>query len=128
PAPSTLFPYTTLFRSVPAGGVPVSIPADAGLQRPPSAGVPLHRPPDPRSRETDCGERAETVGDPPGDGHPRPRDPEIRGSDALDRGLPRRDDGRPEGARRGGRLDAFLHHDAAQPALRRVRALAVPPP
>src|SRR6266581_4416616 len=82
----------------------------------------------PPGREADCGERAEAVGDPPGDGHPRPGDPEIRGSDALDRGLPRRDDGRLESARGGRRLDAFLHHDAAQPAVRRVRALAVPPP
>src|SRR5437773_11175633 len=29
---------------VPAGGVPVAVPPDARLQRPPSASVPLHRP------------------------------------------------------------------------------------
>src|SRR3989442_3144228 len=121
-------PAPRLRNVVPAGRVPVSIPADAGVQRPPPAGVSLHRPADPGSGEADRGERAEAVGDPSGDGHPRPRDPEIRGPDALDRGLPRRDDGGPEGARRGRRLDAFLHHDTAQPALRRIRALAVPPP
>src|SRR5205809_1041944 len=36
---------------VPAGGVPVAVPPDARLQRPPSAGVPLHGPPHPRRRE-----------------------------------------------------------------------------
>src|SRR5713101_268287 len=53
---------------VPAGRVPVSIPANAGLQRPAPAGVPLHRPADPGSGEADCGEGAEAVGDPSGDG------------------------------------------------------------
>src|SRR5439155_919225 len=95
---------------------------------PPSGGVPLHRPPDPRSGKADRGERAEAVGDPPGHGHPRPRDPEVRGSDALDRRLPCGDDGGLEGPGRGRRLDAVVHHDAAQPAVRCVRALAVPPP
>src|SRR5436309_10085443 len=113
---------------LPARGVPVSLPTDARLQRPPSAGVPLHRPPDPGGGKADRGERAEAVGDPPGHGHPRPRDPEVRGSDALDRRLPCGDDGGLEGPWRGRRLDAVVHHDAAQPAVRCVRALAVPPP
>src|SRR3989475_4789353 len=121
-------PAPGVWYLVPAGRVPVSFPPDARLQRAPSPGVPLHGPPDPGGRETDRGERAEAVGDPPGDGHPRPRDPEVRRSDALDRGLSGRHDGGPEGPRRGGRLDAVLHQDAAQPAVRRVRALAVPPP
>src|SRR5207245_1722514 len=41
---------------------------------------------------------------------------------------PRGDDGGPEGAGRRGRLDPVVHHDAPQPALRRVRPVAVPPP
>src|SRR5205809_7915895 len=63
------------------------------------------------------------MGHPAQDGDPGPRDPEVRRPDALDRGLPRGDDRGPEGPRRRGRLDAVLHHDAAQPALRRVRPL-----
>src|SRR5713226_2189479 len=71
---------------VPPGGIPVSVPADARIQRPPPAGVPLHRPPDPRRGGAGRGEGTEAVGDPPEDGYPGPRDPEVRGSDALDRG------------------------------------------
>src|SRR2546422_324348 len=111
-----------------AGRVPVSFPPDAWLQRPPSPSVPLHRPPDPGSREADRRKRAEAVGDPPSDGHPRPRGPEVRRPDALDRSLPSRDDGGPESPRGRCRLDAVVHHDAPEPALRRIRALAVPPP
>src|SRR2546421_12404800 len=40
---------------VPPGGIPVPVPPDAGVQRPPSAGTPLHGPPDPRRRATHRG-------------------------------------------------------------------------
>src|SRR5438034_457812 len=128
---------TVARRKSPRGGAravatkgqgPVPVPADGGVQRPASAGVPLHRPADPGRGEADRGEGAETVGHPPTDGDPGLGDPEVRGPDALDRRLPARDDGGPEGARRGDRLAAVLHHDAAEPAVRRVRAVAVPPP
>src|SRR5881396_2409984 len=111
---------------VPAGVVPVAVPPDARLQRPPSPGLPLHGPPDPRRREARGREGTEAMGHPAQDGDPGPRDPEVRRPDALDRGLPRGDDRGPEGPRGRGRLDAVLHHDAPQPALRRVRPLAVP--
>src|SRR5207253_2135921 len=81
---------------LPAGRVPVPVPAHARVQRAPSAELPLHGPPDPGRREADRGERAEAMGDPAPDGDPGPGDPEVRGPDALDRGVPRGDDGGPE--------------------------------
>src|SRR2546422_19887 len=73
--------------------------------------------------EAGGGQRGEAGGDPRGGGPPRRGPPKFRGPVAWGGGLPRRDDGRLEGARRGRRLDAFLHSDPAQPAVRRVRAL-----
>src|SRR2546422_863205 len=79
-------------------------------------------------RKGNGGESAEEGGDPRGVGPPRRGTPKFGDSVDWEGVLPRRDDGRLEGARRGRRLDAFLHYDAAHPAVRRVRALAVPPP
>src|SRR5439155_1113436 len=78
--------------------------------------------------ETHRGEGAEAVGHPEEDGDPGPRHPEVRGPHALDRGVPRGDDPGPEGPGRRGRLDAVLHHDSAESALRRLRPMAVPSP
>ena len=120
---------TPRFRDfVPASGVSVAISSHARVQRPPSGGVSLHGSSDPGRREAHRREGAEAVGHPAEDGNPGPRHSKVRGPDALDRGISRGRDGGLEGPGCRGGLDPVLHHDPAEPALRRVRAMAVPSP
>src|SRR2546425_990093 len=79
-----------------------------------------------RRREERRGEKARKTGGCPREGrYPDPGHPKARIPYDWAGGVPRRDDGPLEGARRGRRLAAFFHNDPAHPAVRRVRALAV---